>query len=307
MINIANSTQQSERSPTITDWLTAFGTIGSLVGAIGIGAYSLYLTRKGEERQIQRQILSEQRQGLSQVFQLLNDNAHRNARRRIYNLYQEYDDSRKEKILKKMGVKDEDLKRINAIHMESMEIVKADFDQIGSLVENSAILKDEFLKIYWHELLKCWKVLDDDINEIRKTLRDDNYMINFEKLKGYAEEFKNTGIDQIDIKKDVIVGPRIISVTPIMATPKYRIQILFDGQMDDRTISEDKVSLKDSSGRGIPGTISWDPLMNTATFETDISKLQSSQTYTLVISKRVKDNTGFQMEQDYQSPISDAL
>jgi SpoVK/Ycf46/Vps4 family AAA+-type ATPase len=92
--------------------------------AVGIAAYSFYLTRRNE-----------QRHSLEYVSRLLNDNAHRNARRTIYNLYEEKDRRRRKKILWVMGVKVEDLDRME----ESTEIVKADFDEIGSLIENKSV------------------------------------------------------------------------------------------------------------------------------------------------------------------------
>jgi hypothetical protein len=142
----------------ITDpnWITAIGTIGSTLGAVAIAAYSFYLGRENEKNQ-----------GLRYVFQLLDDNGHRNARRIIVNLYGEEDEYRKEKILRLMGLKDEDIQRKEAILKESQEIVKADFDQIGSLIKNKEIPKNVFLKIYWYEVLKCWQVLDKDIKKFK--------------------------------------------------------------------------------------------------------------------------------------------
>ncbi len=88
-----------------------------------------------------------------------------------------------------MGVKDE---AMTTIHKESAEIVKADFDQIGSLVENKAVHKDEFLKIYWLEVLKSWKVLfKDEIENIRAMDRD--YMRKFETLKDCGKTPKTNG------------------------------------------------------------------------------------------------------------------
>jgi hypothetical protein len=262
LITVTNSSNQSEQSPTITDWFSAIGTVGGMIAAIGIGAYSLYRTRSNETKQ-----------GLSKVFELLNDNAHRNARRRIYNLYQENEDYRKKKILKVMGVKEEDLNRMDAIHKESKEIVKADFDQIGSLVEDKAVQKDEFLRIYWYEVLKCWKALyDDEIKEIRDTLGDNNYMANFEKLVSYAENFKNINVNKIEITKDVIINPKVINVKPYVATPKYKINVTFDHVMDESTINANTVSLEDRLGNDIPGGVSWSSPAKTAIFETDKSK-----------------------------------
>ena len=110
MVTTSNSSEQLDRNATLTDWLTAIGTLASTSVAVGIAAYSFRITRR-----------SEQRAGLAQVLQLLNDNAHRNARRRIYNLYQENIRSRKEKILEIMGVK---VANMDTNYRESMEIVK---------------------------------------------------------------------------------------------------------------------------------------------------------------------------------------
>jgi hypothetical protein len=185
MTNLATGSSGSDKNPIITDWITAISTSISVFVAVLIAGYSFYLTRRNEQKQT-----------MLQVFQLLNDNGHRNARRRICNLYQESCPSRREKILRIMGVKTEELSRADAIHTESMEIVKADFDQIGSLVDTKAISKEEFLKIYWHDLLTCWKVLYDDITRIRGTGNKD-YMMNFESLKSHAEKFKDTSVEKM--------------------------------------------------------------------------------------------------------------
>jgi uncharacterized protein YrzB (UPF0473 family) len=114
-----------------TEWISAIG----VPAAIAFSAYTIIRTRR-----------SEKHQGLTHIFGLLDDNAHGNARRRIYNLYDEDGTERKLKILREMGLKEEDRNRVNAIHRESMEIVKADFNQIGYMVENDAILKDDSLR-----------------------------------------------------------------------------------------------------------------------------------------------------------------
>jgi hypothetical protein len=44
------------------------------------------------------------------------------------------------------------------------------------------VKEKEFLNIYWLEVLKCWKVLEEDIMEKRKK-EGDHYMENFELLK----------------------------------------------------------------------------------------------------------------------------
>lgn len=145
ILNTTFSTEQLGKNGTVTDWLTAIGTMLSAIVAVGIAGYSFYLTRRNE-----------QRHSLAYVFRLLNDNAHRNTRRTIYNLYEEKDHRRRKKILRVMGVKEEDLGRMDAIQKESAEIVKADFDEIGSLIENKSVPEKEFLKRYSLEVLKSW-------------------------------------------------------------------------------------------------------------------------------------------------------
>jgi hypothetical protein len=86
-MDVSTGVAELKNDPTITDWLTASGTIGTLIGAVGIGAISLYLTRRDEQRQSQRQRRGEHMQRLAEIFKLVDDNRHRNARRRNYNLY----------------------------------------------------------------------------------------------------------------------------------------------------------------------------------------------------------------------------
>ncbi len=66
-------------------------------------------------------------EGLRYVYELLDDNGHRNARRRIINLYGEEKEHRKRRILRLMGLEEEEIQRKEAILKESREIVKAAF------------------------------------------------------------------------------------------------------------------------------------------------------------------------------------
>ena len=75
-MDVSTGLAELKKDPTITDWLTAYGTIGTLIGAVGIGAISLYLTMRAEHMQ-----------RLAEIFKLVDDDRHRNARRRNYNLY----------------------------------------------------------------------------------------------------------------------------------------------------------------------------------------------------------------------------
>lgn len=96
---------------------------------------------------------------LLQIFQLLDNNAHRNARRRIIDLYVDESNTDKWDTLKRMNVtKEEHINEnfINSNYLESREIVKADFNQIEALIK-SGLSPEEFLKSYWLEVLSAIK------------------------------------------------------------------------------------------------------------------------------------------------------
>jgi hypothetical protein len=176
-------------SKTITDWMTAVGTVGAVIVSLWFSLSSLQKTRQ-----------SEQSQYLYNAFRLLNDNAHRNARRRCINLYRYKDDPSKVfEILKKMGASPRDNDHAQTIYLESREIVKADFEQIGYLVYNNRIDKNDFLNIYWREIRRCWDVLEWDIEDIRK--HNSSYMENFSTLYKHSESFAPKGI--VEINPDV--------------------------------------------------------------------------------------------------------
>jgi hypothetical protein len=104
---------------TNPDWISAIGTIGATLGAVGIAAYSIHIGQQNKKYE-----------GLRYVFELLDDNGHRNARRRIINLYGEEKEHRKRRILRLMGLDEEEIQRKEAILKESREIVKADLNKL---------------------------------------------------------------------------------------------------------------------------------------------------------------------------------
>lgn len=88
-----------------------------------------------------------------------------------------------------MGVKKEDIDRKGAILTESEEIVKADFEEVGSSLKNGEIPHDNFIKIYWGDIYKCWYVLEKEIRRRIQENIDENYMQNFKYLKEKATEY----------------------------------------------------------------------------------------------------------------------
>ena len=81
--------------------------------------------------------------------------------------------------------------------LESRAMVKADLDQMGALVMNKVIPKKEFLQLYWHTILLCWKALYEDIQKERNNRKNPKYMEYFEDLKKEAEKHWHTNHNEI--------------------------------------------------------------------------------------------------------------
>ena len=279
------TTNDNKKNTNLTDWLTAIGTISSAIGAVGIAGYSFSLTRRNE-----------QRHSLEYVFRLLNDNAHRNARRTIYNLYDEKDRRRRKKILWVMGVKVKDLDRME----ESAEIVKADFDEIGSLIENKSVPEKEFLKRYWLEVLKSWTVLRDEIKKIRQI--DINYMENFDKLKCHAEEYrKRENLKQPEVFKDIIITPAVEDFKKYIPGPMdFKIAVFFDIPIDETTFTDKVEITNENTGEKIKPKLSWDKANNAPELTWSTGSDTGTSSYRIKIDK-VQDTKGMQMEEAYST------
>ena len=280
---ILNRTFSAEGVVFSPEWLTAIGTISSTIAAFGVAGYSFYLTRRNE-----------QRHSLEYVFRLLNDNAHRNARRTIYNLYEEKDRRRRKKILWVMGVKVKDLDRME----ESAEIVKADFDEIGSLIENKSVPEKEFLKRYWSDVLKSWTVLRDDIEKIRQI--DINYMENFGKLKCHAEEYrKRENLKQPEVFKDIIITPAVEDFKIYVPGPQqFKIAVFFDIPIDETTFSDKVEIFNVNTGEKIQSELSWDRENNAAEITWFTGSDRGTSSYRIKIDK-VQDTKGVPMEEAF--------
>ena len=299
-INEFLSKQEWIHNQLLLDWLIAGGTIGSTVVAVGIAAYSFKIGRENEKKG-----------GLRYVFQLLDDNAHRNARRLITNLYNEKKDARKEKILRLMGIKEEDIKRKEAIIKESEEIVKDDFDQIGSLITNKEIPKKDFIRIYWYEVLRCWYVLEQDIKSIRETLNDNYHMKNFEKLKDISYKYSKKKIKIHDIKelikKDIVIYPNIKIDDKVYESDKIEIRVKSDESLDVKTFNSDTIYLVDENNNKIQDyttKIKWNEELSSIIIKVEDRQQPSKykQVY-LVLSIKIKDQYGISLKEEIRSKI----
>jgi hypothetical protein len=157
---------------------------------------------KVQEELVGLEKIQNQLAALVEIFQLLDDNAHRNARRRIVNLYT--DDSEKQKwgtlilmnAVKKGAEYNEYFLRSN--YLESREIVKADFNHAEALIKSGLVDKGQFLERYWLEVLKCSRSLRNDSDE--SSMEDFNFLK--EQAEEYREKSHGSQTSPLDMSKD---------------------------------------------------------------------------------------------------------
>lgn len=277
---------------SLPEWLSAIGTIAATIAAVVIAAYTFRIGQRNKKYE-----------GLRYVFELLDDNGHRNARRRIINLHGEKDEKRKIKILRLMGVKKEDIDRKEAILTESKEIVKADFEEVGSLLKNGEIPHDDFIKIYWRDIYKCWHVLEKEILRIQENI-DKNYMQNFKYLKEKAIEYATNNLNIQDfsqfVNKDIIVYPKLErkDYDPNLG----EISFQSDEYLDKKTLTDTNIYLMDKNkGKIMESQLDID-------YNNDlkliiikiIEKTQNKNCY-LCLSTNIKDIYGNPLEEDIQT------
>ena len=288
------------------EWFAAIGTIAATVAAVVIAAYTFHIGQRNNKIQ-----------GLRYIFELLDDNGHRNARRRIINLFGETDENRKIKILKLMGVKQEDIDRKEAIMIESKEIVKADFEEVGFLMKNKEIPHDDFIKIYWRDISKCWHVLETDIKKIQET--DKSYMENFEYLNKQAKKYKKeipkklgekftkktqNKVEDLDklVIKDIIVYPIIeySSYDPASNEIAYKS----DETLNTNTLNNDTIFFRDENKMRIVES-QLEPeykVINDERFIIiKIIKKPPNKKCYLFLSKSIEDIYGNTLKEDIQS------
>jgi hypothetical protein len=132
---------------------------------------------------------------LVKAFEILNDNAHRNARIRLYRAAEIPNEAAKDAHLTALGVKKEALR---TIIKESENIVLADFDQMGTLVNNKLLPVNEFLKVYWNTIISTWEVLSYT-NDKRDLCVDFKFLYTeANKVRGEKDPYK-----QIPLEKEV--------------------------------------------------------------------------------------------------------
>src|SRR5438093_7046950 len=145
------------------NWLGIF----SLIATIVIGFSTTYATIRYRNKQ-------HQINGLLEAFKILNTGEHRTSRRKVYDLYLQYE-------------KNKDV----TMFENSPEVVdvRADFDVIGTLVKSGNVNEKLFLIEYGPLAYRCWKYLKNHIEAERKKRNFGPFMMNFEDLAKKADNF----------------------------------------------------------------------------------------------------------------------
>ncbi|VVC05239.1 Uncharacterised protein [uncultured archaeon] len=144
-------------------WILALST--SVVGISTVISVILYM--RDRDRQNQTTLTLE-------VFKLLNDDVHRNARKLTYEAH------RKSKTNNDITIFDDEA------HYRFISTTASDFDLVGSLIKNSPSIKKIFFDIYAETVIICWKSLEEHIKAERNKRKTNFYMKFFEWLNGEA-------------------------------------------------------------------------------------------------------------------------
>ena len=142
-----------------TNWLGIFSLIATIIIAI------LTIRYRNRQHQIN---------GLLDAFKILNNREHRSSRRKVYELYLEYEKN------KDVGIFDDSPEVVD---------VRADFDVIGTLVKSGNIDEKLFLIEYGPLAYRCWRYLKKHVEDERKKRSFEPFMKNFEALAEKADKF----------------------------------------------------------------------------------------------------------------------
>ena len=144
-------------------WILALSTC--VVGISTIVSVILYIRDRDKQNQTTLTL---------EVFKLLNDDVHRNARKLTYEAY------RKSKTSGDITVFEDES------HYRFSRMTAHDFDHVGSLIKNSPSIKKVFFDIYAETVIICWKALEEHIKVERNKRKSNFYMKFFEWLTGEA-------------------------------------------------------------------------------------------------------------------------
>ena len=167
-VTTVNGNPDSSTQSELSSKFTNLGILGPLLGGVAV-AVGLPISAITSYYQRKQQRLN----SMIEIFKLLNNEEHRKARRKVYAAYT------------KGEIADKVTDDLNV----DISIVRADFDQVGILVENKFVPKKMLLEAYWNTVLVSWKSLEDHIQRERTRRDYPSYMKYFEGLRKDAYRY----------------------------------------------------------------------------------------------------------------------
>lgn len=149
---------------------TEFWLVVGTFAAVGVTVVGILISSWLQNRHTKLSALLE-------VFKLLNDEDARNYRKFLFMdlYYREHN---------------EQSSRNPEQFDELAQKVRADFDQVGSLVREKLVPKNAFLRVYWDTTIRSWNALHTNVMNERNVRNNTTYMENFEWLNRKANEYK---------------------------------------------------------------------------------------------------------------------
>ena len=147
----------------IYGWLQVWLPIIAAIAAVIISLYARIFVKKQHKAT-----------GLLDAFKIIDSREHRTSRKKVYDLYREYE-------------KNNDLTIFD--HVPEVEDVRADFDVIAALIKSGNVDKELFLIEFGPLAYRCWNYLKKHIEAERKKRKFDPFMTNFEWLSDQADKY----------------------------------------------------------------------------------------------------------------------
>lgn len=157
--------------------IAAWGAIVTIIAAI-VGVVISIITYIYNKRTFRLRSLAE-------AFRLLNEKEHREARRVIYGkqTFSSYEIMGLARPTSEEGASIEELETL------CRDVVRSDFNEIGTLVHYNLLDGKIFIAEYYWVILKIWDLLEDEIKQRRKSMGPPNYIEHLEEIRNKALEY----------------------------------------------------------------------------------------------------------------------
>ena len=109
-------------------------------------------------------------------------------------------------------------------------------------------------------------------------------------------------VDAVTSTPAVLLGrsPTVLSFDVVPMSPGYQVRVRFDADLRPETVTTDTIQVRDSDGKRVVTTITFDPENHMAVLTLT---LQPGSTYRLVVTTGVTDINGVNLAEDYHAQV----